>query len=319
MRDAERRAPSRVGLSKGTEPRQHHMYITDQVITEVTPRRVWWTPKGAAGCAARVLARAPDVTGWVMITLTVDRARYASPQDAYESIMRDFPRVNKQLARLNGKPIRWARKLELQNGGWPHWHLICNLRKLARTELPLLDALWQHGMVNITYLRDAQAMRYALKYCCKAVAQDGTEEPYYGLPDWVLDYPTAIRWWQTHAFYEVASVPEDDASGDIDDDDEDGCKGQRIPIRQQIIAKKKMVQVIAYDRFTQMIKWRKTFLLESDARSLMLSVIRSHHKPGAPDLQHLGLQRNINVRLKQCPNEIPVQRLPGLVCISLEN
>jgi len=294
------------------------MHIIDQIITEVTPRRVWWTPKGAAGCAARILAKAPDVTGWVMITVTVDRKRYNGPRAAYDAIMADWPRVNKQLARLNRGPLRWARKLELQEGGWPHWHLICNLRKLRRTELPLLDALWQHGMVNITYLRDARAMSYALKYCCKSITDDGSDAPDYGLPDWVLDYPTSIRWWQTHDFYRASDDQDDAIVDDVEPIGLEGREGARFTIRQQIAAKKNMVQVIAYDRFTQTILWRKIFVLAKPARALMLSIVRSEHKPGAPDLHHIGLQYNVNVRIKSWPTNLPIQRLPGLVCISLE-
>lgn len=292
------------------------MYLIDQVLSEVTPRRVWWTPKGAAGCAKRVLSHAPDVSGWVMITLTVDRKKYSTPREAYEAIMKDFPRFSKALARLNRDVLRWARKMELQADGWPHWHLICNLRKLLRHELPLLDFIWTHGMTNITFLRDSRAVHYALKYCCKPISDYGQEQENYGLPDWVLDFPTRIRWWQTHDFYEHSALHCDD--DDDDDDDDDTRKRPKITIRQQINAKKNMLQVIGYDRQTQVIAWRKIYSLAFQVRPLMLAIVRRFHCPGCPDLLHLGLQRNLNIRINKWPTNLPLLTMPGRVFVSLD-
>jgi hypothetical protein len=152
---------------------------------------VWYTPRGAAGCASRIAKRAPCVARWVLLTLTVDPKKFIGPGQAYDEIVKDFPRFNRALKKLNGKDLRYARKLELQGNNWPHWHLIVNLRKLKRSELPLLEKIWRHGMCNVSFIRNAAALRYVLKYCQKGIS-DGDPHEYYGLPDWFLTAKSAF-------------------------------------------------------------------------------------------------------------------------------
>jgi len=168
--------------------------------------RVWWTARGAYHKARNILDRSPDVAGWVMITMTLDPARFPSgPQAGYEAACARFHAWNQSLKRMQGEDLnapalRWARKMELHENGWPHWHMLVNLRKLKRDELKRLDEKWGLGYTNIEFIRDNNALQYALKYCMKVVSRSEQEDNHV-LPACILDLDKKARWWRKHALY----------------------------------------------------------------------------------------------------------------------
>jgi len=291
------------------------MFAVDQVLRAVTPRRVWYTPRGAYGCAKRIVGRVPEDGRWVMITLTVDPARFPlGPADALESCLRDFPRVMRALARLNGGPLRWARKLELQANGWPHFHVICDLRKLSRDELPRIDAIWSHGCCNTSFIRGRAGLLYVLKYVSKG-PESNEDADNYGLPDWLLDYPRKIRFWQTHNFYAHGTDSAKASSGTVH---ASASARPFLTIRQRISQKRKMLEVLVVSRDTHSVTARRIFSVDYSVHSMLLALVRRDHAPGLLISDELRGALNIQVKVKSCQTPVlPLLLLPGRVYVSL--
>lgn len=79
-----------------------------------------------------------------MMTMTVDRTKFASPQAAYREVMerRYLPRLMEALG-----VVRWVRVLEFQmktGDGWPHWHVLADaVGSRGRVDLKLAWRLWR--------------------------------------------------------------------------------------------------------------------------------------------------------------------------------
>lgn len=137
----------------------------------------WCCPKCGAARGARLAARlGKRLRGEsvVMLTLTFDRARFASPTDAYERckagrwVSRAIGDYAASLAWI-GAP-EWFCKMELQSGGWPHFHVL--LVVPAGCEVPRaksFDDFWDHGFSNVM----TRCVR--VSYVCKYVAKVGSE------------------------------------------------------------------------------------------------------------------------------------------------
>jgi hypothetical protein len=145
----------------------------------------------------------------LFITLTIPEA-VSSPKKAYE-IGKD--RLRRFLARFRkalGRDFPWAWKLEFQENGYPHWHLIIGYKKripwmVFRDVCASINEWWGLGIINIQRLRQKD-FGYLFKYVSKIASADGDEEAGVTLPAWVLDYKTirkdgrpssGIRFWQT--------------------------------------------------------------------------------------------------------------------------
>jgi len=273
------------------------------VYRPLQPRRVWWTARGAWGNARRIVDRSPHVRGWVMITLTLDPSRFSGPKEAYEAACADFPRFNRSLAGLHGGKLRWARKMELHESGWPHWHLICNLRKLRREELHDVTRIWGHGHTQVDFIRDSRHLQYVLKYCVKAAAGEDT------LPDWILDFPRRIRWWQTHEFYEVKapSVPQKERK-------EEPENHEYATIRDRISWHSDKLEVIEYDRFDDKPEKRYIFSLDGNKSvDYVHGVIKRDYIPGVIP-ERITKAGSIVTKVKTCPT---TKTFPGAVFFAL--
>jgi len=287
------------------------MFQEDILIRPLAPRRVWWTPRGAWGNARRIQPRMPDCKGWVMITLTLDHTRFDGPLDGYQTAMRDFKFFQRRLSRFNGRPLRWARKMELHVNGWPHWHLICNLRKLSRHELARLDSVWSHGATNIKYLRNSSAAAYCLKYAVKTAALLGIDDA-YGLPDWVLDYQGKLRWWQTHDFYDVH---------DVRSLSQENVKPKLLPftIRESIDHTLKSVEILVFDQQNRNLLSRCTKYLDFPIFPVLVeSAIRDCIPSDWPPDEYAHVS-TITIQVRKCPKSINPFLLPrcGKVFLSL--
>jgi hypothetical protein len=136
-----------------------------------------WAGAFGARLASRLEARCEGERG-VFITLTYRRSEYADPRDLYRqaSEKKHVAEFMKRLARFLGEPLkgRWICKMEFQEGGWVHWHLI--LLGLSRIEHSELDRLWGHGHVWIKRMTQ-ESRRYMTKYVAKG---DGLPAFLYG-------------------------------------------------------------------------------------------------------------------------------------------
>lgn len=94
-----------------------------------------------------------------------------------------------------GEETPYAWKLEFMESGMPHWHLPF----LHRRKIPwqAVQAAWMLGGVDVKLI-DSKTLNYLFKYVTKAGQ---------GFPDWALDYPRTIRFWQaSRGFYTVTGT-----------------------------------------------------------------------------------------------------------------
>jgi hypothetical protein len=177
----------------------------------------WFTTRGVR-IKRRLIEKKglPVFKRCLFITLTIPEG-VCSPVEAYE---KGSDRIRRFLAKFRkavGQKFPWAWKLEFQENGYPHWHLVIDYKKrIPRELLPLVGDWWGLGRVNVRRLRQKD-FQYLFKYVSKAAAGDGDPETGIGLPSWVLDYrkrladgrlSAGIRFWQTGGgFYQVVKAP----------------------------------------------------------------------------------------------------------------
>jgi len=169
-------------------------------ITPYTPAN-FLSPVGAWKCANKLEKRGfpTDLRGWRFITLTIDRAQYPDPQEAYnigKRHLREFMYRLSQYYAIN----RWCWKLEFHKADmdgriWPHWHLLLDYKKKMKMEN--IRKLWGKGRTEIQRVKD-QGFRYLFKYVSKNV---------HDLPTWILN-SSHVRFFQTSkGFFDSVGAP----------------------------------------------------------------------------------------------------------------
>tara|TARA_B110001469_G_C9616261_1_gene306839 strand:- start:526 stop:1476 length:951 start_codon:yes stop_codon:yes gene_type:complete len=197
--------------------------LEDETGVQIRPYTAacWVTPRGVILKQREIERKGlPVFKHCLFITLTVPDS-VSSPKKAYE-IGKD--RLRRFLARFRkaiGHEFPWAWKLEFQENGYPHWHLIIGYKKripknVFRDVCASISQWWGLGMTNIQRLRQKE-FSYLFKYVSKIASADGDEEAGVCLPAWVLDYKTlkkdsrpsaGIRFWQTGGgFYTKQKEP----------------------------------------------------------------------------------------------------------------
>lgn len=186
--------------------------IEEELGVQIRPYTApnWVTPRGVELKRREIERKGlPVFKHCLFMTLTVPEA-VSSPKKAYE-IGKD--RLRRFLARFRkaiGRDFPWAWKLEFQENGYPHWHLIIGYKKripknVFRDVAASIAQWWGLGITNIQRLRQKD-FAYLFKYVSKIASADGDEEAGVCLPSWVLDYKTVrkdgrasagIRFWQT--------------------------------------------------------------------------------------------------------------------------
>lgn len=139
----------------------------------------WFHPRGVHKAVARIEHRLPDVAGSLFLTLTINPAHFASPENAFE-YARD--RIRKMFygfrrgMKWEGKTIRlkcpYLVKVEFHENGWPHFHIIALTKRFLPAEL--LRRKWGLGRTEVKRISTEQ-FQYLLKYVTKGME----------LPDWV--------------------------------------------------------------------------------------------------------------------------------------
>ena len=126
-----------------------------------------WALAFGAKLATRLETRCAGECG-VFLTLTYKRDEYVNPRDLYRqaSEKKHVAEFIKRLARHLGESLtgRWICKMEFQEGGWVHWHLI--VLGVTRIEHAALSSLWGFGHVWIKRMNQ-QSLRYMTKYVAK--------------------------------------------------------------------------------------------------------------------------------------------------------
>lgn len=126
-----------------------------------------WSRAFGARLAARLEERCQGERG-VFITLTYQREHYDNPKELYQfaSEKKHVAEFMKRLSRFLGEKLsgRWICKLEFQEGGWIHWHLI--LLGTTRIQHSELERLWGHGYVWIERM-NSKNIKYMAKYVAK--------------------------------------------------------------------------------------------------------------------------------------------------------
>jgi hypothetical protein len=150
-------------------------------------------------------------TGWVpfAVTLSVNPAWFASPEEAYDFCRKFFGKFVEELRRRDGKGhcsvggggVRlhsgsYVCFFEPHKSGWPHWHLLLDA---TFVDIEVLRHVWnsfgkRHGKEGTGHVfftdqkaewTQAMAINYITKYL--------TKRPEGGWPDWVLESRKRLR------------------------------------------------------------------------------------------------------------------------------
>ena len=136
----------------------------------------WYSERGALKKLAILKNKGlPSFYNWRFLTLTIDPLKFKDNQSAYLYVKKRFRYFIRNLkVYLKTPDLRYCWKLEFQENGNPHWHVLIDYRKSI--DIPALKTLWSYGNLNLKRCRDRQ-LPYAFKYLCKEAN---------GLPKWFL-------------------------------------------------------------------------------------------------------------------------------------
>ena len=145
---------------------------------EVTPYipANWYSPEGAFKKLNLLKKKGlPNFHNWRFITLTIDQLKFKDSESAYHHIKKNFRYFIRSLKNyLEVDHLRWISKLEFQENGYAHWHMLVDYRKPI--DVSVLCDIWGYGLVHIARNKEKE-MPYTFKYITKQVD---------GLPVWFL-------------------------------------------------------------------------------------------------------------------------------------
>lgn len=209
------------GRERFDQPSRSRRAPVIHVRRQVAPS--WFTPSGVRAKLQQLAHKGlPDMTGWRFITLSVDPKQFGD--DPLTAWLELSPKVRRFIEAGRKKGLwdrghKWARKLEFQANGWPHWHIpLERFSKVSEAELGKIRKLWKFGRTNVRRItRHSQG--YSFKYVFKGVYQDG-EERHYCVPKWFRDYcstrKVSVKWKDADGVEHVQrNVDKPDMSGGI--------------------------------------------------------------------------------------------------------
>lgn len=153
----------------------------------------WFTAEGARLKARRLQqAGIPDLTNWRFITLTI-AGHSRPPLEAYYRGKDQIRRFLARFRRAIGRDFKWCWKLEFQEDGYAHWHLLVEYTRPVPVEmLPTIEKWWGLGRINIKRVNHWE-MAYVFKYVAKGIED---------LPMWVVRFKGRLRVFQaSRGFY----------------------------------------------------------------------------------------------------------------------
>ena len=126
----------------------------------------WFTERGAYKKMHLLEAKGlPSFNNWRFLTLTVDPSKFKSNESAYNYIkprFRFFIRALKKAFGLND--LRYIWKLEFQENGMPHWHMLLDFKKSMCIQT--IYDIWNYGAIDIKKCT-GNKLPYAFKYITK--------------------------------------------------------------------------------------------------------------------------------------------------------
>lgn len=126
----------------------------------------WFTERGAYKKMHLLEAKGlPSFTNWRFLTLTCDPSKFKSNESAYNYIKPRFRFFIRSLKKAFGlKELRYLWKLEFQDNGMPHWHMLLDVKKSMCVQT--IYDLWKFGAVQVKRCKDTK-LPYAFKYITK--------------------------------------------------------------------------------------------------------------------------------------------------------
>ncbi|HET6406453.1 MAG TPA: hypothetical protein VFG14_01120 [Chthoniobacteraceae bacterium] len=178
-------------------PREATGDTSDHIHVRAYSAPNWLTPAGVIRKRRLIeLKGLPSFNKWRFITLTINRDLFPEgPLSAYlagKDRMRRFMAMAREIG-LWSKVHKWCWKLEFQEDGWPHWHLLVGRTRIfSEEELREIDRLWSLGRTNVEMVQEDD-FRYSFKYAFKPVHQVDDEDKDFDsaapmAPQWFLDF-----------------------------------------------------------------------------------------------------------------------------------
>jgi len=148
----------------------------------------WFDPSSAAVLKNQLVEKISDrMQGkkGLFITLTYNRDNYDSPRDLYrkQSEQQHVALFIRRLSRFLKIPLsgRWMRKMEFQEGGWVHFHLV--LQYAGFINHNEITRLWGHGHTWVDRWQGGHCF-----YIAKYMSKEGQ------FPDWLLfEKPRSVK------------------------------------------------------------------------------------------------------------------------------
>jgi hypothetical protein len=174
-----------------------------------------------------------------LFTLTVDRAKFDSPEHAHQ-VISGGQYVRRLLGELGVKSWVWVLEFQQATGdGWPHWHIL-----IDRTALPdrgrirhFLDLKkawatwrdrWHLGGLDFAPKRETQTASHAVNYITKYLMKN----PPAGYPSWVLERGKRLRFVQgAKVLGPLVGNGKKSAVEDLGQDDDDEDLGEELKRR----------------------------------------------------------------------------------------
>ncbi len=164
-----------------------------------------------------------DFTGWLFVTLTLDRELFDhDPEAGYITGKNRMRRFFEYLSRHGYEFPRWIWKLEFhpESPDWTHWHLLLDTRRFVPWEL--IKRAWNLGGVDVERIENHGHGEAIGRYEFKYVFKDGMEPP-----QWLLKYKR-IRFIQTKGIFAKDDTPrkKEDVERELDRKEEAYLDGQ---------------------------------------------------------------------------------------------
>ena len=194
----------------------------------------------------------PNFYNWRFITLTVDPLKFKSAESSYEYIkprMRYFIRALKSFLEIDSLQYSW--KLEFQENGMPHWHMLLNYKKPICVKA--LTKLWGYGRIDIKRCKD-EFFPYTFKYCTKSID---------GLPKWFLKYSRPRLFQSSGIFPKDSAESVNEENGEEESEPESSSPPETLG--ERLVRYSTMVQMKkdgkTFSLFQAGCEWAKSFML----------------------------------------------------------
>lgn len=174
------------------EAGQSSARVCDVIHVRGYNRPSWLTTSGVSRKRRVIEGKGlPSFKDWRFITVTLDQSKFTDALSGYLAAtdhMRRFLYACRQEG-LWRNTAKWCWKLEFQENGWPHWHLLVEKRRWV--DNAKIQELWGLGF-SFTERVNEVGFCYNFKYAFKPAlvsSENGDSDDFERCaPDWFLDY-----------------------------------------------------------------------------------------------------------------------------------